>query len=55
MEVFESGELLTGWNGNLKRQPAPAGTYVWKITYQTTSQGIVSPTVALHGTFVLVR
>ncbi len=55
MEVFESGALLHGWNGTLKGQPAPVGTYVWKITYQTTSQGIVSPTVTLHGTFVLVR
>ena len=55
MEVFESGALSDGWNGTLKGQPAPVGTYVWKIIYQTTSQGIVSPTVTLDGTVMLVR
>ena len=54
-ELFESGNILNGWNGTLKGQPAPAGTYVWKITYQTTSQATVSPAVKLQGTFVLVR
>ncbi|MCX6243401.1 MAG: gliding motility-associated C-terminal domain-containing protein [Bacteroidetes bacterium] len=54
-EVFKSGEISTGWNGTIKGQFAPPGTYVWKITYQTTSQGTTSTDFKMQGTFVLVR
>jgi gliding motility-associated-like protein len=54
-QVFESGDPSTGWNGILNGQLAPPGTYAWKITYQTTSQGVVSPVNTLHGTITLVR
>ncbi|MDT8393839.1 MAG: gliding motility-associated C-terminal domain-containing protein [Bacteroidales bacterium] len=31
--VFESGEISPGWDGTYQNQPAPAGTYVYRIKY----------------------
>lgn len=54
-EVFESSNILNGWDGMLKGKPAPVATYVWKIIYQTTSQGTISPDIKSQGTVELVR
>ncbi|MCX6245029.1 MAG: gliding motility-associated C-terminal domain-containing protein [Bacteroidetes bacterium] len=54
-EVFSSDDIQKGWNGTVGGKPAETGTYVYTVSYQTTSQGVVSPAVKLKGTFVLVR
>jgi gliding motility-associated-like protein len=49
--VFESKDLIKGWNGTLKGKPAATGTYVWMI------KGIDKngTAVEMKGTVILIR
>jgi gliding motility-associated-like protein len=54
--VFESSDINKGWDGQLRNQLAPAGTYVWKITYHLSSpSNTYGSTISKHGTVILIR
>lgn len=54
--VFESSDINQGWDGQLQNKPAPAGTYVWMITYQLSSPSNTYPSkISKHGTVILLR
>jgi len=52
--IFESRDLGTGWNGEIKNNPAPMGVYAWRIDYQTISDEGTKP-VKVAGTVMLLR
>lgn len=33
--VFETGNMLYGWDGTINKLPAPAGVYAWVVTYKS--------------------
>jgi len=49
--IFKSTNPAQGWDGTLKGELQPAGTYVWICTYQFAG----SPTVIKKGTVILIR
>jgi gliding motility-associated-like protein len=51
MLVFETTTIAKGWDGTLAGQAQPAGTYVYKITYKTTT----GQEKQQAGTLVLIR
>jgi len=54
--VFESNDIIQGWNGQIKNKLAPADTYVWVITYQPFSiSNAHASTTRERGTVVLIR
>ena len=54
--VFESTDINRGWDGQLRTQPAPAGTYVWKITCHLSSPSNTgASTINKRGTVILIR
>ncbi len=52
--VFESRDLGTGWDGEIRNQPAPFGVYAWRIDYSTVSDDGTRP-VKTAGTVMLLR
>lgn len=52
--VFESQDLGTGWNGEIRNEPAPMGVYAWRIDYQTVSDEGTRP-IKMAGTVMLLR
>lgn len=46
--MFESNNMLTGWDGTMNKLPAPAGVYAWVVNYrsllgkQYTKRGFVT-------------
>jgi gliding motility-associated-like protein len=54
--VFQTTDIHSGWDGQMQGRPAPAGTYVWMISYQEVVPSSANPVmVKKHGTVVLVR
>jgi gliding motility-associated-like protein len=54
--VFESTDITKGWDGKIKNKLAPTGTYVWIITYQTSSPSNTNTsTISKHGTVILLK
>ncbi len=51
--IFEITDINTGWDGAYKGNPAPQGTYVYKIVYTASSTGNGSQSVS--GNVTLVR
>jgi len=49
--IFETPDISQGWNGTIAGKPAPAGVYMYTISYINPS-GI---TKIIRGTFTLVR
>ncbi|PWT71233.1 MAG: hypothetical protein C5B59_18485 [Bacteroidetes bacterium] len=49
--LFESSELLKGWDGTFLHTPQPAGGFVWYCQYQLQGQALQTQ----KGTFVLIR
>lgn len=49
--VFQSGNPAIGWRGTFDGQPAPIGTYTYRITFANADNVPVTKT----GTFVLIR
>jgi len=49
--IFESEDILRGWDGAIEERPAPAGVYVYTITYIDPS----GETGKITGTVTLVR
>jgi gliding motility-associated-like protein len=49
--VFESKNPTQGWDGNLKGESQPAGTFVWICTYQLAGTAVVTK----RGTVILIR
>ena len=33
--MFETDDMLTGWDGTMNRLPAPAGVYAWVVNYRS--------------------
>ncbi len=52
--VFESNDLGTGWDGEIRNQPAPMGVYAYRIDYQTVSEEGTRP-IKMAGTVMLLR
>lgn len=52
--IFESQDIGTGWNGEIKNQAAPFGVYVWRIDYNTADEDGTKP-VKASGTVMLLR
>jgi gliding motility-associated-like protein len=52
-QVFESSNILTGWDGTYKGKPAMGGVYVYKIDYSVAGQQTKSKTIT--GAVVLIR
>ena len=50
-QVFHTKDNTTGWPGTLKGKPQPAGTYIWKCSYQL--QG--ADAKEQKGSFMLIR
>ena len=50
--VFYTTNSAAGWDGTLRGQPQPTGTYVWTIAYQDLLTG--KPSQA-RGTVILIR
>lgn len=54
--IFESSDIHLGWNGMVKGQYAPVGSYVWEIVYQIST--LTNPSAysySLRGTVKLIR
>ena len=52
--LFNSADIIIGWDGNYKNIPAEIGTYITLITYEVeTFEGLV--TYTLNGTVTLLR
>ncbi|MBL0183239.1 MAG: gliding motility-associated C-terminal domain-containing protein [Chitinophagaceae bacterium] len=49
--VFETKDIMKGWDGAYKGKQQNAGVYVWKCIYQVDSQMLTSE----QGTIVLIR
>ena len=49
--VFQSGELLKGWDGSYKRHPQDGDIFLWVCRYQLDGQ----PLTIDHGSFLLIR
>jgi gliding motility-associated-like protein len=49
--IFETQDILTGWNGTIDGKPAPAGVYVYTLTYGN----LLGETRKITGTVTLVR
>jgi gliding motility-associated-like protein len=49
--IFETQNIIQGWNGTIEGKPAPAGVYMYTISFKNPS-GV---TKILKGTFTLVR
>jgi hypothetical protein len=49
--VFETSEILQGWDGRFKGSSAPTGVYVWYCQYQPNGQA----EKLKKGTVVLIR
>ncbi len=49
--LFESNEIENGWDGSTSRSSAPAGTYLYEITFEN-GQGLK---FQQKGTFVLIK
>lgn len=49
--IFETGDILTGWDGTVNGKPVPCGVYVYTITYAYGP----GESKKLTGTFTLVR
>jgi gliding motility-associated-like protein len=50
-EVFETEEMLNGWDGTFKGSAAPTGVYVWYCRYQPSGSG----EKIKKGTVVLIK
>jgi gliding motility-associated-like protein len=50
-QVFESKELLLGWDGTVRGAPQPTSAFVWSCTYQLQGQDMQSQ----RGTVMLIR
>ncbi len=50
--IFETNDINEGWDGNYKGQPAPNGTYIYKIVYKTYSTGEETQTRTGHVSLV---
>ncbi|HET9058013.1 MAG TPA: gliding motility-associated C-terminal domain-containing protein, partial [Chitinophagaceae bacterium] len=50
--VFQTNNWKIKWDGNIKGNPQPAGTYVWYLKYKERDTG---KNVFLKGTTVLIR
>jgi len=48
--VFESSEISLGWDGTYQGKPAPAGTYVYRISYSIGDFDFDT-----SGTFIVLR
>jgi gliding motility-associated-like protein len=51
-KVFMTTNSGEGWDGTFRRQPAPAGAYIWAITYTDLLTG---KTATAQGTVLLIR
>jgi gliding motility-associated-like protein len=51
--VFETNDETVGWNGSFEEQEAPAGLYVYKVTYITPCSK--DSTTEILGTIMLLR
>lgn len=49
--VFHSDDIAKGWNGMIKGNPAPVGSYIWRIEIVNN----LDQTVKKNGTFVLLK
>ncbi|MDP2722397.1 MAG: choice-of-anchor L domain-containing protein [Bacteroidales bacterium] len=49
--IFESNDMLNQWDGTIKGNPAPAGTYVYQISYTS----MINLSYSIKGTVTLVR
>jgi gliding motility-associated-like protein len=49
--VFQSGELLKGWDGSYKGHPQDGDIFLWVCRYQLDGQ----PLTIDHGSFLLIR
>ena len=49
--IFETTDLITGWDGVYKGQPQTSGVFVWVCAYQLEGE----PEKREKGTFVLIR
>ncbi|MCF2445923.1 gliding motility-associated C-terminal domain-containing protein [Dyadobacter sp. CY345] len=49
--VFHSNDIAKGWNGKIKGNPAPVGSYIWRIEIVNN----LDQTVKKNGTFVLLK
>jgi len=54
-QVFETNNMLNGWNGLRQGQFCPEGTYIWTIRYKSTAAGAAAGVVTLNGAVELVR
>ena len=52
--VFKTNIPKTGWDGMINGKPAAVGTYVWKISYVSSFQGL-GERIERSGDFMLVR
>lgn len=50
--IFETKDWTRKWDGRVKSQPQPSGTYVWTLDYTERDGG---KRIALKGTSVLIR
>jgi gliding motility-associated-like protein len=48
--VFRTKNINEGWNGNINKQPAPAGAYVYSISGTDQRKKVV-----VKGTILLLR
>jgi len=48
--VFESKDVMQGWDGTIKGAEAPAGTYVFRVEYAISNRNFDT-----SGTVILVR
>jgi gliding motility-associated-like protein len=51
-QIFESTNILKGWDGNFNGLPQPTGTYVWYAEYETARSG---GRKTQQGTVMLIR
>lgn len=49
--IFESNDILAGWDGRIRNSSAPEGTYRYKVSFEIPEGGIRTQV----GTFVLIR
>ncbi len=54
--VFTSSDPLQGWDGEIKGELAPAGTYAWVVIYKSYESGLQSAKeIVQRGTVNLIR
>ena len=54
-QVYESNDILSGWDGTYKGKPCPEGVYLFKINYSTGSESAPSAPKEKRGTITILR